>query len=126
PPEPKAREAAGATDAIAAILAQLTDGRKELTLAVGPHRIKLTHLDREYWPADAALRQPPLTKRDLLRYLASVSPLILRHLEDRPLTMIRMPEGIQGHRFFQKHWEQERPSFVETITVFSGHKNERH
>src|SRR5213075_993820 len=27
---------------------------------------------------------------------------------------------------FQKHWSQERPSFVETITVFSGHKDESH
>ncbi len=40
--------------------------------------------------------------------------------------MIRMPDGIDGQRFFQKHWEQERPAFVETITVFSGHKEESH
>jgi len=40
--------------------------------------------------------------------------------------MIRMPDGIRNQRFFQKHWEQERPEFVETITVFSGHKDERH
>jgi bifunctional non-homologous end joining protein LigD len=40
--------------------------------------------------------------------------------------MIRMPEGIHGQRFFQKHWEQERPEFVETITVFSEHKDESH
>jgi bifunctional non-homologous end joining protein LigD len=40
--------------------------------------------------------------------------------------MIRMPDGIRGQRFFQKHWEQERPGFVESITVFSGHKDERH
>ena len=73
-----------------------------------------------YWPADPALKQPALTKRDLLRYFAQVSPFILPHLADRPLTMIRMPEGIDGQRFFQKHWEQERPEFVETITVFSG------
>jgi bifunctional non-homologous end joining protein LigD len=40
--------------------------------------------------------------------------------------MIRMPEGILGQRFFQKHWDQERPEFVESITVFSEHKDERH
>ena len=51
---------------------------------------------------------------------------MLPHLADRPLTMIRMPDGIHGQRFFQKHWEQERPEFVETITVFSGHKDESH
>jgi len=40
--------------------------------------------------------------------------------------MIRMPDGIRGQRFFQKHWEQKRPDFVETITVFSGHRDESH
>ena len=49
------------------------------------------------------------TKRDLLRYLVRVSPYMLPHLENRPLTMIRMPEGINGERFFQKHWSQARP-----------------
>jgi bifunctional non-homologous end joining protein LigD len=108
------------------IVQQLETKKATFALAVGPHRIRLTNLDRVYWPADAALNQPALTKRDLVRYFAQVSPYILPHLADRPLTMIRMPEGIDGQRFFQKHWEQERPAFVETITVFSEHKDERH
>ena len=112
--------------AIDDILQQLENKKTSFTIAAGAHQIKLTHLDRIYWPADAALHQPALTKRDLLRYFAQVSPLILPHLADRPLTMIRMPDGIHGQRFFQKHWEQERPEFVETITVFSGHKDESH
>jgi bifunctional non-homologous end joining protein LigD len=108
------------------ILAQLDNGKASFTLAVGKHQIKLSHLDRVYWPADPALKQPPLTKRDLLRYFAQVAPYMLAHLADRPLTMIRMPDGINGQRFFQKHWPQERPPFVETVTVFSGSKEERH
>ena len=51
---------------------------------------------------------------------------MLPHLKDRPLTMIRMPEGIDGERFFQKHWSQSLPEFVESVTVFSGHKDEQH
>ena len=112
--------------AIDEILQQLQNKKTSFVLAAGAHQIKLTHLDRVYWPADPALNQPALTKRDLLRYFAQVSPLILPHLADRPLTMIRMPDGIHGQRFFQKHWEQERPEFTETITVFSGHKDESH
>jgi bifunctional non-homologous end joining protein LigD len=108
------------------ILEQLQNKKNAFALAVGPHQIRLTNLDRVYWPADPALQQAALTKRDLLRYVAQVSPFILPHLADRPLTMIRMPEGIRGERFFQKHWEQTRPEFVETITVFSEHKDERH
>jgi len=108
------------------IVRQLETPRPTLTLAVGAHRIKLTHLDRVYWPAQPALRQGALTKRDLLRYLAQVSPFMLPHLAERPLTMIRMPEGIEGERFYQKHWAQERPAFVEALDVHSEHKDESH
>jgi bifunctional non-homologous end joining protein LigD len=102
------------------VLAQLDSPKPAFTLAVGPHRIKLTHLERVYWPADPALQQPAVTKRDLLRYFAQVSPYMLPHLADRPLTMIRMPAGIGQQRFFQKHWDAGKPPFAEEITVFSG------
>src|SRR5207247_2311740 len=46
-------------------------------------------------------------------------PYMIPHLQDRPLTMIRFPEGIHGEKFFQKHWEQRRPDFVESVTLFS-------
>jgi bifunctional non-homologous end joining protein LigD len=109
-----------------AVLRQLDDPRPAFTLAVGPHRVRLTHLDRVYWPEDKALGQPAQTKRDLLRYLAQVSPCFLPHLADRPLTMVRMPEGIAGERFFQKHWEPPLPDFAESVTVFSERRDERH
>ncbi|GAB3388750.1 DNA ligase D [Lysobacter fragariae] len=113
-------------DDITQVIEQLDTAKSSFDLVIGAHRIRLTHLDRVYWPANESLQQPPLTKRDLLRYLAQVSPLMLPHLADRPLTMIRMPDGITGQRFFQKHWPQERPTFTQTITVFSGHKDEEH
>ena len=122
----KSRKADPGAKEIDEVLAQLDNTKKALELAVGPHSIRLSNLDRVYWPANEALQQPVLTKRDLLRYLAQVSPLMLPHLADRPLTMIRMPDGIEGQRFFQKHWTQERPAFTETVTVFSDHKDERH
>ncbi len=108
------------------VLRQLDDPRQAFTLAVGPHRIRLTHLDRVYWPAGKMLKQPALTKRDLLRYLAQVSPYFLPHLADRPLTMVRMPEGIGGEHFFQKHWEPPLPEFAESVTVFSESLDARH
>jgi bifunctional non-homologous end joining protein LigD len=119
-----ARAAPRRSDVIEQVVAQLEDKRNALELAVGEHRIRLSNLDRVYWPANPGLKQPAQTKRDLLRYLAQVSPLMLPHLCDRPLTMIRMPDGIDGQRFFQKHWEQARPAFTETITIFSSHREE--
>ena len=111
---------------IDAVLRQLDNKKAALTIAVGKHALKLTHLDRVYWPADPALKQPAITKRDLLRYFAQVSPYMLTHLADRPLTMIRMPEGIAGERFYQKHWDPELPPFARKLTIFSEHKDERH
>jgi bifunctional non-homologous end joining protein LigD len=108
------------------VVRQLASSKTAFTLAVGVHRIRLTHLDRVYWPADPAQGFLAFTKRDLMTYLAQVSPCMLPHLADRPLTMIRMPDGIGGQRFFQKHWTQERPDFVESITVFSSSKDEQH
>jgi bifunctional non-homologous end joining protein LigD len=114
-----------AVTAVTAVLAQLDNPAKRLDLTVGGARIALTNLDRVYWPASGRA-QPAVTKRDFLRYLASVGRFMLPHLRDRPLTMIRMPEGIDGERFFQKHWSQSLPEFVESVTVFSEHKDERH
>lgn len=113
-------------DIIGEILQQLESKANQLTLAVGDARIRMTNLDREYWPANRNAKHPAITKRGLIRYLAAVSPHMLPHLKDRPLTMIRMPEGINGERFFQKHWDAARPDFVETVTVYSGHKEESH
>ena len=119
---------AGSADDVAqaaAVLEQLKNPAKSLELAVGAARIKLTNLDRIYWPAQSA-RHAAISKRDFIAYLAGVARFMLPHLADRPLTMIRMPEGIDGERFFQKHWAQALPEFVESVTVFSESKDERH
>src|SRR6202521_810884 len=76
-----AQEAASEGGAVDEVVAQLENTKTAFTIAVGTHRIRLTHLDRVYWPADPAFQQPALTKRDLLRYFAHVSPFILPHLD---------------------------------------------
>ena len=118
------RKDPGPASEIGEVLRQLDQKGNRIDLQVGSARIRLTNLDREYWPGGARGRPPPITKRDLLRYLARTSPYLLTHLRNRPLTMIRMPEGIGGERFFQKHWRQERPEFVESVEVYSGSKDE--
>jgi bifunctional non-homologous end joining protein LigD len=126
-PERSARDAddrASSQDDIDSALEQLEQKPNRLDIDVGGAKIRLTNLDRVYWPA--AGKAQAITKRDLLRYLAGVSPYMLTHLQDRPLTMIRMPEGIHGERFFQKHWSQAKPDYVDSVTVFSEHKDERH
>ncbi|HVL38564.1 MAG TPA: non-homologous end-joining DNA ligase [Fimbriimonadaceae bacterium] len=101
------------------VLRQLEGDSKEILLKVEGYEIGITNADKVYWPAHEG--SPPVTKRDLLRYYATVAPYILPHLKDRPLTLHRMPEGIHGQRFYQKHWDGKNPPFVQTLQIYSEH-----
>jgi bifunctional non-homologous end joining protein LigD len=59
-------------------------------------RLRLSNLDKVYWPAEG------ITKGDLVAYYWNVAATILPHLRDRPLTLKRMPGGVDGGHFFQK------------------------
>jgi bifunctional non-homologous end joining protein LigD len=130
PKKKKATAKATPKNEIQSVLEQLDSPSNRLDLTVshgsGTMKIRLTNLDKEYWPAHPETKSPAVTKREYLRYLAGISPYMLPHLRDRPLTMIRMPEGIGGERFFQKHWDQERPEFVDVVTTFSEHVGGAH
>ena len=89
---------------------------------VDGYAVAFTHLDRIYWPAVESLAQAPITKRDFLRYLAFVAPLMLPQLRDRPLTLFRWPEGLARRRVLEKHWKIALPAFVERVDVFSDAK----
>ncbi|MBI4285214.1 MAG: DNA ligase D [Chloroflexi bacterium] len=117
PPTPVSSKETGAApdDAVTRILKQLGDHRDSFMLDIGQYRIELNNLGKELWPALDG--RPALTKRDLLIYLAGVSPHLLRHLRDRPITLSRYPDGIHGEHFFQKHWNGPAPDFVVTVPL---------
>jgi len=99
------------------ILDQLEDPHDNVVLDVQGIRVPTTNLKKILWPE---AKGGPITKRDFIRYLATMSPYLLKHLRDRPLTLIRFPNGIHGQRFFQKHAE-DRPEFVQMVRYFSKH-----
>jgi len=111
------QDALAAADDIALVLAQLDALAASGPLRVAGAELKLTNLNRVLWPAFGD--QPEVTKRDLLRYYASMSPYLLRQLRDRPVTLTRYPNGIDGSHFYQKHLEDLPGPFVETVQVFS-------
>lgn len=49
-----------------------------------------------------------VTKLDLVRYYATVAPLMMSHLKARPTSLVRAPDGVEGELFFQKHWDAGR------------------
>jgi bifunctional non-homologous end joining protein LigD len=101
-----------------AVLEQLATAKEKLTLQVAGEKVPLTNLDKELWPPWQGQRA--LTKRDLLVYLARISPYVLPHMRDRPITLTRYPNGIHAQHFYQKHWESKLPRFVDTVTLWSG------
>ncbi|MGN8258765.1 DNA ligase D [Pseudomonas sp. SMSB3] len=60
-------------------------------------KVRITHPERVIDPTSG------LTKRDLAEYYAQVSPWLLPHLKNRPIALVRAPEGISGDLFFQKN-----------------------
>lgn len=60
-------------------------------------RVKLTHPDRIYWPAEG------ITKQGLADYYAEIWCFIAPFVVARPLALLRCPDGIEGQAFFQKH-----------------------
>ncbi|HEU4647736.1 MAG TPA: hypothetical protein VFS33_01655 [Gemmatimonadales bacterium] len=107
------------SDEIAAVLEQLAEPTDRMILQVGRYTVPLTNLDKVLWPE----AKPPVTKRDLLCYLAQVSPHLLSHLDGRPTFVTRFPDGVNGGSFYQKSWENP-PPFVRTVPIWSK-DNER-
>jgi bifunctional non-homologous end joining protein LigD len=76
--------------------------------------LKVTSLDKIYYP-DAGV-----TKGDVMRYYASVSPVLLPIIADRPLVLKRYPDGIAGPSFFQQNAGANVPKGVRTARVATG------
>jgi bifunctional non-homologous end joining protein LigD len=73
--------------------------------------IRLSNLDKVFWPEEG------YTKGDLLAYYRNVAELILPHLRDRPLTMKRMPDGIDGPFFYEKNAPPTVPDWIPRCPV---------
>ena len=85
-------------------LRALEDARKDGTVELPDgSRIGITNPAKIFWPT------LKLTKGDLLRYYAEVSPLLLPAVADRPLVMKRFPNGIAGPAFYQQRSRLEKP-----------------
>lgn len=91
-------------------------GEDRLEAVIEGDTLELSHLSKIMWPAGSTANGA-LTKRDYLAYIALVSPYMLAHLQDRPLSFLRSPEGVTGKPFYQKHWNLDLPDFVETCLI---------
>lgn len=71
-----------------------------------------SHLDKIFFP------KHKYTKGDLVEYYRMIAPYILPYLKDRPLSLLRQPDGINGQAFFQKN-NEHLPDWVPTTDIYS-------
>ena len=88
--------------------------RRPPVRAAGPATvagITLTHPDKVLFP------EQRLTKRDLARYYEAIADWILPHLEDRPLTLVRCPQGAARECFYHKHIDASAPAAIGRVKI---------
>jgi len=88
--------------------------RADVEMEVGGRRVRLTNLDKIFFPEIGA------TKGDLLQYYVTVAPVLLPHLRDRAMVMKRYPNGASGDFFFMKRAPRPRPEWITTCAIEHG------
>lgn len=81
--------------------------QKEIT--VGGYTVELSNLDKVLFPQDG------ITKGDMIEYYRRIAPRMLPHLEGRPLSLNRYPDGIQGQSWYQKNTPDYFPDWIKTV-----------
>ncbi len=92
------------------------EARKAGKSPAGALPFEPTHLDKVFFP------KHKYTKGDLFEYYQTVADFILPYLDERPLSLNRMPNGIKGESFFQKN-NEHLPDWVPSANIFSDSNN---
>ncbi|MEO6184281.1 MAG: non-homologous end-joining DNA ligase [Verrucomicrobiota bacterium] len=87
--------------------------RHESELEVGGKRLKVSNLEKVLYP------KAGFTKGQVIDYYIRISSVLLPHLEKRPLTLKRYPNGVEAEFFYEKKCPSHRPSWVNTARVWS-------
>src|SRR5207248_8924610 len=109
------REVAVTALSTAEIPKLLPPKQAEIILSIEGRSLKFTNLNKVFYP------QQGYTKRDVINYYDAVAPLLVPHLKDRPLSLKRYPNGIEGKFFFQKEAAESFPDWLRTEPIFSEH-----
>lgn len=80
-------------------------------LTVGDKKLVVSNLGKVLYPAAG------FTKGQVIDYYIKIAPVLLPHLKNRPLTLKRYPEGVNGFFFYEKQCPSHRPGWVKTTEV---------
>jgi bifunctional non-homologous end joining protein LigD len=87
-------------------------------LIVEGKKLSVSNLDKVLYP------KVGFTKGQVIDYYIRIAPVLLPHLKDRPLTMKRYPDGVDGEFFYEKNCPSHRPKWVKTAKVWSEGNNQ--
>ena len=85
-----------------------------------PRRVAISHPDKVLWPGEG------LTKADLCGYYEAIAPLMLPYLKDRPVMLVRYPDGIQGKHFYQWNVPPGVPSWIRRFRMEAPDRGDIH
>ena len=84
---------------------------KKTQLKVEGVDLTVSNLDKVFYPKTG------FTKGEVIDYYVRVSPVLLPHLKDRPITLKRYPDGVEGFFFYEKQCPVGRPKWIKTTKV---------
>lgn len=97
----------------------LLDRSKEQALVeIDNHELKLTNLKKIFWIKEN------ISKGDMLNYYHRIAPYIMPYMKDRPQSLNRFPNGIEGESFYQKNMAGKVEKWIKTFRRFSESTNE--
>jgi bifunctional non-homologous end joining protein LigD len=80
-------------------------------LMVGDSKLEVSNLDKVFYPKTG------FTKGNVIDFYVHVSPFLLPHLRNRPITLKRYPNGVEGFFFYEKQCPSHRPKWIKTAKV---------
>ncbi|HJP72747.1 MAG TPA: DNA ligase D [Pseudonocardiaceae bacterium] len=84
---------------------------QRMTVQVNDKRVTLSNLDKVLYPADG------YTKGEVISYYTHVADVLLPHLRDRPITVVRWPDGVEGQGWFAKNTPPGAPDWLRTARL---------
>src|SRR5882757_5453451 len=81
------------------------------TLEIEGRQVAVSNLDKVFYPKTG------FTKGQVVDYYIRISKVLLPHLKDRPISLKRYPDGVEGFFFYEKQCPSHRPPWVKTAKV---------